>query len=937
MILGPGGTILVNHSHSAYPHLRDFLTACCEPVCRTLHMSEYVISPSSLSAASTEGTYSMGMIRNVLRYFRLNEQQRLPVDIARYNRLEQKVWNNLQNSTAEAALFETDDADGSSDAEQEECEGTEALSPCGEFASPKRFKRDPGGGGAAPPKHRVLSLCKRSVSSAEPFVSRAVINADALRPLPDDIEAMLQEEENSSKVRIVLQPCLQSRKLRTGKFVHSNFNQLQRHQYQSDENKLAYFLTSPDRQRMEYLVSHLQEYLVPISLHGAIRWIMSDVDRGVEERSTVESGRASVLRWLFDTPSRLPVFQCHGKEGAGATATPYSTGTGGGLGRCTRIVYKSQVADGKMRNVRERLYKQLGVRADLFYDYLQDQSLHVCGLELSENVRLRPYQVASLERFRSGNKAHQGVIVLPCGAGKTLTGIGAAATVKKRTIVMCINVMSVLQWQREFLRWTNLTEEQVTVCISDKKQMPGDVFITTYSMLIAKRPNVSDQEQSADAKLTSKILASVSEQPWGLLLLDEVHTALAHNFREVLNKVKFKCVVGLSATLLREDDKIGDLRHLVGPKLYEANWLDLTRAGFLARVECAEVQCPLPRPFLVAYLDNQKQGDLSTRRGTSPMARAVVCYNPYKLWCAQALLEFHRNRSPPDKVIIFCDQIDGVQYYAQHLNVPFMDGRTSDAERANLLQYFQHSSDINAIILSRVGDVALDIPCASVVIQISGLGASRRQEAQRLGRILRPKPPSLDNSCSFFYTLVSQDTHEISQSYSRQSWLRDQGFSYRVLQSDTVLQHFQKTGGRLCCVGHPKWWYECTASSSPLSVAAKGSYWTPFSRMASARLQSRFVAGVCSCELTSSVLGDTPRPEGLRDSGVEERWTVRFSDSNAPETFGTVQVSEGDPLAVRRICCGSLLLNHNCLSEEEGCLLDLVERMRSAVEKVSKH
>ncbi|CBH10232.1 DNA repair helicase and transcription factor protein, putative [Trypanosoma brucei gambiense DAL972] len=932
MILGPGGRIFINHGHPAYPHLMDFLTACCEPVCRTLYVSEYTISPSSLSAATAEGTYSMEMVRNVIRYFRLDEQQQIPVDVERYAALERRVRDSVQDTSLDLPMEVGEakvSANGDVKAEEGCEEATDELSPLAGQVKKEETKEV-----AAEPRRRFLSLSKRISAKSEPLVTRAVVNTGALQPLPADLEQMLREEENSSRVRIVLQPCLRPVKRRAvgGDKQHSDEQQCQR----AEETKLAYFLTSPDRNHMEHLVSRLQDFLVPVLLHGTRRWVVSDVDRGVEERSTAESGRAKTLRRLFEAPS-----SASGRSVASKSLTNEGAngdGLGGGVGRrCTRIVYKSQVMDGKMRNVRERLYKELSVRADLFYDYVQDHSLHVCDLELSENVRLRPYQVASLERFRSGNKAHQGVIVLPCGAGKTLTGIGAAATVKKRTIVMCINVMSVLQWQREFIRWTNLSEDQVTVCIADKKQMPGDVFITTYSMLIARRSNVPEMEQSADAKLTAKILASVGEQPWGLLLLDEVHTALAHNFQEVLNKVKFKCVIGLSATLLREDDKIGDLRHLVGPKLYEANWLDLTRAGFLARVECAEIQCPLPKAFLTEYLESQSDGDPFARRGTTRMAHSVVCLNPYKLWCTQALLEFHRNRSPPDKVIIFCDQIDGIQYYAQHLHVPFMDGKTSDMERENLLQYFQHSDNINAIILSRVGDVALDIPCASVVIQISGLGASRRQEAQRLGRILRPKPASLDNVCSYFYTLVSQDTHEISQSYERQSWLRDQGFSYRVLQSDMVLQHFLRTGGKLCCVGPPRWWYECAGPSCDSAVAAKGTYWIPFSQEAALRMQSRFVAGVRGCDLTATVLRDTPRPPELKNMGVEEKWTVCFSDSCAPETFGTVQLVEGNPLLVRRICCGPLAVEHDCLHGGEECLQYAVQQMKVMVAKNSKN
>ena len=199
-------------------------------------------------------------------------------------------------------------------------------------------------------------------------------------------------------------------------------------------------------------------------------------------------------------------------------------------------------------------------------------------------------------------------------------------------------------------------------------------------------------------------------------------------FQEVINVVKHHCVLGLSATLLREDDRIERLRFLVGPRLYDADWLPLTHRGYLAPVVCMEVRCPMPPDYLKAYLSDPSQ----------EIQRDVVCLNPYKVWCVQALIYYHTHtRNPPDKVIVFCDSIVGVGHYAKLLGIPLMDGSTPETERANLLDYFRRSSHVNAIILSRVGDIALDIPEASVIIQISGLGASRRQEAQRLGRILR--------------------------------------------------------------------------------------------------------------------------------------------------------------------------------------------------------
>lgn len=1078
MFVAASGNLYIEKAHPAYSHVIDFLVSCCEPVSRTHHMEEYRLDSSSLSAASAEGTYTTDMVRNVLRYFRLDAQQQLPIDVERYGQLEKwagsseaeanpssyrllpfLVGENSEDDAVTAAAADsvtlrvkrerasdvTESATsataggGASKTEASSLpwcgvtEGTEHSLPrltkvkledgecddhergvAGAGAPPDRKADAAGvqraattspqterrrvlplghGGGASqrrplrsagaasppppPPSSSLSSSGPFSVVTTEPLVSLAVVRPQSLQPLPPEVEATLQEEENASKMRIVLQPRIRRFHHSTGSAAApgSSPNALlgqRQQQRQEEEDELFYFIVSRDRAQLERVVQQLQPFLEPMLLHGTPRWVLSDVDRGIEERQLRETGRPVVLRRLFASPTAASARK------PGGTSSPLPQPS------ATRIVYKSQVKPGRLREAREALYKLFGIRADCFYDYLQDRTMHVERLSLAGHVRLRPYQVASLERFRRGSKAHQGVVVLPCGAGKTLTGIGAAATLQKRTIVMCINTMSVFQWKREFLRWTNLSEDEVTVCTAKEKQMPGKVFITTYSMLVAKR----DTAVGRTARESEEILHAVRRDPWGLLLLDEVHTALAHHFQEVLNQIKYKCVLGLSATLLREDDKIGDLRHLVGPKLYEANWLDLTRAGFLARVECAEVQCPIPKSFVKAYTDALQVSQLglagdsddqpvarraSPRRrrgGLSAAVHNVAACNPYKLWCTQALLAFHRNRSPPDKVIIFCDYLADVRYYAHQLHLPYMDQRTSEAERANLLQYFQFSDEVNAIILTRVGDVALDLPCASVIIQISGLGASRRQEAQRLGRILRPKPPSLDNTCSYFYTLVSQDTHEVRTSYERQSWLRDQGFAYRVLHSDLVLREFRRVGGVPCCIGPPRWWYQtadrddpptgpaATASGSgggtssstrgklslrpssplpgPAAVEHAGSQWMPFSLTASQRMQDTFDRGRDGCELDAAALGaDTPRPSstialGGTACGPQESWTVRFSSVDAPVTFGSVRIGEGPETAhnVRRITFGQFECPHDCLRDEQGpCLTYALARL----------
>ncbi|KAG5473716.1 hypothetical protein LSCM1_04346 [Leishmania martiniquensis] len=1084
MNIGGSGNIFVERAHPAYAHFIDFLISCCEPVSRTQHIEHYRMDSSSLSAATAEGTYSLAMIEHILRHFRLNAAQELPVDLERCAALERlavaldesngsakvdNVWASQTASTTTtapsafaahvalprclhgvdltgtllASLYPRSECEAVSSAafvaqtssdgvktcvKLEEAAGEEggtflpAVDPATSASEPVSSRSVASSHIASSTTGRVLQLFRPSSptqacaattphlptvdpplrqgapSATRPLISLAVTRpSDIQRPLPESLLQILKEEENASRVQIVLQPRLrrfhqlEARRGASSAFATSGAAAPNRRSgaaagalADSDDQQLFYFVLSRQRAHLELVLPALKEFLQPVMVCGAERWILSDVDRSAlretngisdAERLARDAGRPTLLRLLYEPP--------HASISEGrATAAPTSS----------RFVYICQVRDGRLREVRERLFSRFGIRADCCYDYMQDRSLYVPNLNLASHVRLRPYQVASLERFRRGQKAHQGVIVLPCGAGKTLTGIGAAATMQATTIVMCINNMSVFQWQREFLRWTDLAEDEVTVCTAKVKQRPGKVFITTYSMVIAKRGNTD----GAAAEESRAILNAMKAQPWGLLLLDEVHTALAHHFQEVLNTIKYKCVLGLSATLLREDDKIGDLRHLVGPKLYEANWLDLTRAGFLANVECAEVQCPMPPLFLQEYRSIQRtrafigtharrslrDGRISGakrrrrsvfeddadagededsygeddgaqgggRRGshacghlTSRSLRLASC-NPYKLWCTQALLAFHQQRSPPDKVIIFCDDLACVRFFAHHLHLPFMDQRTSEAERTNLLDYFQHSNNVNAIILTRVGDVALDLPCASVVIQVSGLGASRRQEAQRLGRILRPKPPSLDNTCAYFYTLVSQDTADISTSYKRQSWLRDQGFAYRILHCDRVLSELVRVGGQLCCVGPPQWWYQMsnTAAATPISKTAAavetgvvhcdGFYWAPFSADASALIEAAFQQGRASCTLRGSDLGKGTLRPGSEELGryplrSSESWKVTFSSIDAPQTFGTVLIGEGpssSPLRERRVRRGCLDRGHRCISatthQESRCI-----------------
>jgi DNA excision repair protein ERCC-3 len=359
-------------------------------------------------------------------------------------------------------------------------------------------------------------------------------------------------------------------------------------------------------------------------------------------------------------------------------------------------------------------------------------------------------------------RAKSGIIVLPCGAGKTLVGITAAATIKKGTIVLCTSSMSVVQWRNEFLRWTTIDPSDIAIFTSDHKEKfkrSTGIIVSTYSMVSQTRA------RSYDAQ---KMMDWLQSREWGMMILDEVHVVPASMFRKVTSAIAAQSKLGLTATLLREDDKIKDLNFLIGPKLYEANWMELAAQGHIAKVQCAEVWCPMTTEFYSEYL-----------RESSRKQALLYIMNPRKFQACQFLIDFHEKRG--DKIIVFSDNVYALERYALKLNKAYIYGGTPQNERMRILENFQHNEQVNTIFLSKIGDTSLDLPEATCLIQISSHYGSRRQEAQRLGRILRAKRRNDEGFNAFFYSLVSKDTHEMVYSAKRQAFLIDQGYAFKVI------------------------------------------------------------------------------------------------------------------------------------------------------------
>ena len=401
------------------------------------------------------------------------------------------------------------------------------------------------------------------------------------------------------------------------------------------------------------------------------------------------------------------------------------------------------------------------------YDYLNSPN-PTLKIDLRPSTRIRKYQVKSLSKMFGNSRARSGIIVLPCGAGKSLTGITAAHTIKRSTIVLCYNNPSVKQWKEQFMLFTNIPEKSIRLFTSEHKELlppPTEacVVISTYSM-------ISYSGRRGD--LTASMIEQVKSREWGLMLLDEVHVAPAQMFRRVLQVCSAHCKLGLTATLVREDGLIKDLNFLVGPKLYEANWMDLTQQGYLASVQCCEVWCPMTREFYDTYLSDE----IPDRH-----KKMLYVLNPTKIKVCDYLVHKHKQRN--DKIILFCDDIAALELYCEDvLHIPYICGDTPESDRILYITAFKTNPEVNVLGLSRVGDVALDIPEANVIIQVASHYGARRQEAQRLGRILRPKSNMSGHFNAFFYTLVSTDTREMFFSTKRQQYLVDQGYTFKVIQ-----------------------------------------------------------------------------------------------------------------------------------------------------------
>ncbi|NLG20229.1 MAG: DEAD/DEAH box helicase [Actinomycetales bacterium] len=363
---------------------------------------------------------------------------------------------------------------------------------------------------------------------------------------------------------------------------------------------------------------------------------------------------------------------------------------------------------------------------------------------------LRPYQQQAVDGFWDGGS---GVVVLPCGAGKTLVGAGAMARSGTTTLILVTNTVSARQWRGELLARTSLTEDEIGEYSGSRKEI-RPVTIATYQVLTTRRGGVYKHLDLLDAR------------DWGLIVYDEVHLLPAPVFRMTAD-LQARRRLGLTATLVREDGRESEVFTLIGPKRYDAPWKDIEAQGYIAPADCVEVRVTLSDSMRMAYAVAEPD----------ERYRFASCA-PAKDQVVDQLVERHRGQ----QTLVIGQYLDQLAQLSERLDAPLITGETTVAERQKLFAAFREGR-IPLLVVSKVANFSIDLPEASVAIQVSGTFGSRQEEAQRLGRVLRPKG---DGRTAHFYTIVARDTVDAEFAAHRQRFLAEQGYAYRIVDAEDL-------------------------------------------------------------------------------------------------------------------------------------------------------
>ncbi|MFD2793553.1 DNA repair helicase XPB [Promicromonospora vindobonensis] len=370
--------------------------------------------------------------------------------------------------------------------------------------------------------------------------------------------------------------------------------------------------------------------------------------------------------------------------------------------------------------------------------------------EKASTWEMRPYQAQAVDGFWHGGS---GVVVLPCGAGKTIVGAGAMAKSGTTTLILVTNTVSARQWRDELVRRTSLTEDEIGEYSGARKEIKP-VTIATYQVLTTKRKGVYTHLELLDAR------------DWGLVLYDEVHLLPAPVFRMTAD-LQARRRLGLTATLVREDGREDEVFSLIGPKRFDAPWKDIEAQGYIAPADCVEVRLTLPESERMTYATAEMEDKYRLAASASGKKKVV---------------EQIVARHPNDQVLVIGQYIDQLEELAEHLGAPIITGGTTNKERQRLFGAFREG-EISRLVVSKVANYSVDLPEASVAIQVSGSFGSRQEEAQRLGRIMRPKA---DGRTAHFYAVVARDTVDQDFAAHRQRFLAEQGYAYRIVDAEDL-------------------------------------------------------------------------------------------------------------------------------------------------------
>lgn len=409
-------------------------------------------------------------------------------------------------------------------------------------------------------------------------------------------------------------------------------------------------------------------------------------------------------------------------------------------------------------DLKQRLIR-IGYPVDDRGGYLDGDPLEIQLKEVTlggKPFALRDYQRGAAEAFHAGGTVMggSGVVVLPCGAGKTVTGMAVMSLVGAKTLVLTTNTVAVRQWREELLDKTELRPEDVGEYTGETKDL-RPVTISTYQMMTWRRSKDGDFEH----------FEVFRSQNWGLVVYDEVHLLPAPIFR-VTAELQARRRLGLTATLVREDNKEEEVFCLIGPKRYDVPWKVLEGQGFIAEARCVEVRVP--------FSDEDRRAYASA---PSRQQFRLASENRAKLPILKDLVERHAG----ERILVIGQYLDQLRAIAKELDAPLLTGRTANAERERLYSAFREG-EIELLVLSKVGNFAVDLPDASVAVQVSGTFGSRQEEAQRLGRVLRPKS---DGSGATFYSVVTLGSRDQEFSEKRQLFLTEQGYSYEIVHAES--------------------------------------------------------------------------------------------------------------------------------------------------------